>query len=117
MSSMVSSNATIEGAASGQASNNNGRGGAGRGDGAVASAAIGLSLLAGVAINQMRPAAQDSAPQAAISPAVADPHVASMWDFREDRRAETRDLWVADQFTYREDHRASRPAPAARPAA
>src|SRR5262249_31218341 len=35
----------------------------------------------------------------------SDTHVVTMWDFREDRRGESQNLFVVDQFTYREDHR------------
>ncbi|MFN8540408.1 MAG: hypothetical protein U0232_23390 [Thermomicrobiales bacterium] len=53
------------------------------------------------------------AAQPSVAPFASDTHVVTMWDFREDRRAETRDRFIVDQFTYRED-RAWRPATCSR---
>ena len=74
----------------------------GRMAGLVAITALGLGLLGGSIAQgwQATPTAQSS-----VNPFAGDTHVYSMWDFREDRRAGAYDLFLPDQFTYREDRR------------
>jgi hypothetical protein len=77
---------------------------AGRAAGLVAIAALGLSLVVGGLAIQGRQAAPAER-AASANPFAGDTHVYTPWDFREDRRAETHDLFIVDQFTYREDRR------------
>ena len=68
--------------------------------GLLATAALGLALLAGGVIGQARPTMP---PAEGIA---NNTYVPSMWDTREDRRVDLLPApFVADQFTYREDHR------------
>ena len=83
---------------------NNGKGSKGRTAGLVATAALGLSLVVGGLLNQIgQPAPATEAPS--INSFAGDTHVATMWDFREDRRIEVLGTFSPDQFTYREDRR------------
>ena len=84
----------------------------GRAAAVVATAALGLSLVVGGMLTQGRQAGQEAAAPASTSAFASSSHLATMWDFREDRRAETRDLFMVDQFTYREDRRVDSAAPA-----
>lgn len=67
---------------------------AGRHDGGRSRRALGLAasvllilgLAVGATIGRARLAAQPTAPQATSNPIAADPHVYTVWDFREDRR-------------------------------
>jgi hypothetical protein len=94
-----------------------------RAAGLVATAALGLSLVAGGAFGHGRLAARHDAPPANAIPFASDTHVYTMWDFREDHRVVapvidfgpvecgaapclSAPAFVPDQFTYREDHRA-----------
>ena len=88
----------------GQGGNSNGN--KGRAAGLVATA-LGLSLVVGGLLNQGRQAAPAAPPSAA--PLASDTHIASRWDFREDRRAETPDVFIPGMFTYREDLRSVAP--------
>lgn len=75
----------------------------GRAAAVVATAALGLSLMVGGLLGHGQQTQQ--AAQPSVAPFASDTHVVTMWDFREDRRAETRDRFIVDQFTYREDRR------------
>ena len=94
------------------------RGGHGKGHGPrrtaglVATATLGLALLAGGVIHQARPATPPAAARAATNPVAGDTYVPSMWDTREDRRVDRLAAsFVPDHFTYREDRREGTVAP------
>ena len=89
----------------------NGKGNKGRAAGLIATAALGLSLVAGGAFGHEWLVAQHDAPSANAIPFASDAHDYTMWDFREDHRVAATAV-VPDQFTYREDHWADRPFPA-----
>ena len=112
--------------------NGNGKGSRGRAAGLVATAALGLALLAGVVFSQARPAARSTDSQAGNNPVIVDTQfVPDQFTYREDHRAVTTacvassaagvpgegcgtagttadtPAFVPDQFTYREDHRST----------
>ena len=82
-----------------------GKGSKGRAAGLVATAALGLSLVAGGLLSQGRPAAESAQSPTGADPFAGDTHVATVWDFREDRRVGATVEFAANQFTYREDRR------------
>ncbi len=107
-----SSNLTAGTAIIGQ--NSNRKGSKGRAAGLVATAALGLALLGGLAFGQVQREAQAAATAMRSAPIPVDTRfVPDEFTYREDHRAASVNPFVADQFTYREDHRQVAPAVAA----
>lgn len=86
----------------------NGKGG-NKGRAAAATAALGLSLAVGIILGQGQRAERAAQPSA--NPFAGDTHVATMWDYREDRRVGASTEFAPDPFTYREDRRVEHLAP------
>jgi len=105
----TSSNLTAGTAIIGQ--NSNGKGSKARAAGLIATAALGLALLGGLAFGQVQREAQAAATAMRSAPIpVAAQFVPDQFTYREDHRAASVNPFVADQFTYREDHRQVAPA-------